>query len=395
MQYIKERNMLKKLVGVLAAAMMMAAPICSFAAVLNDEVTSAKIKEATTGSTSQDTNTGNGIKTGHIVDLAVTTAKIAVGAVTDAKITGPISVGKLPVGTTSTTVAAGNHAHDASYSKKYANIVVVAKSGGDFADPGAAVDSIIDASAANPYLVKIMPGVYDTGINLKPFVSVSGSGTEVTKLTGGITASGNSEISDLSIDTGAYYVFLIGSGAGTTKIRNVSVKATNAQYVIYHYDSNVEVENVKIETFTDTTLTTAAIMSESRWNGNGYNSSKLTLKNSELTVNGENNPYSGWVYAGVWGSGYSTIEIDSSLITINAGQSYGFGAERVSSISNSKIIVNSTNSMSHGLGYVVGTTKIYNTYVDAPVFFDNPSYGGTLKCANVYNANLELLCPAP
>jgi hypothetical protein len=43
--------------------------------------------------------------------LAVTAGKIADGAVTDAKISGSISVSKLPVGTTATTVASGEHSH--------------------------------------------------------------------------------------------------------------------------------------------------------------------------------------------------------------------------------------------------------------------------------------------
>jgi hypothetical protein len=63
-------------------------------AVAADEVKSSNIKEAD-GTTGQDTNTGSGIKTNHIQNAAVTTAKIAAGAVTDAKIKGPISGSKI------------------------------------------------------------------------------------------------------------------------------------------------------------------------------------------------------------------------------------------------------------------------------------------------------------
>lgn len=60
----------------------------------DDSILSQHIKEAD-GTSGQDTNTGSGIKTGHIQDGAVTTSKIADGAVTDAKITGPISGSKI------------------------------------------------------------------------------------------------------------------------------------------------------------------------------------------------------------------------------------------------------------------------------------------------------------
>ena len=76
--------------------------------VLADEVLSANIKEADNTS-GQGTNTGSGIKTGHIANGAATTAKlrngavtsakIASGAVTDGKITGPISSAKIQQGT--------------------------------------------------------------------------------------------------------------------------------------------------------------------------------------------------------------------------------------------------------------------------------------------------------
>jgi hypothetical protein len=93
----------------LILSIMVASSLCStsaFAAVANDEVTSIKLKEAD-GTSGQNTNSGSGVKTGHIQD----------GAVTDAKISGQISTSKLNVGTTPGSVAAGDHNHDGVYKK--------------------------------------------------------------------------------------------------------------------------------------------------------------------------------------------------------------------------------------------------------------------------------------
>lgn len=102
---------------VLLCSMLLAIPAASLASVADDQVTSAKIREADNNG-SQNTNAGSGVKTNHIQNLAVTGAKIADGAVTDVKIGGVISVSKLPVGATPGTVAAGDHAHDALYQRK-------------------------------------------------------------------------------------------------------------------------------------------------------------------------------------------------------------------------------------------------------------------------------------
>ena len=71
-------------------------------------------------------------------------------------------------------------------SKPLKNVVTVAKKNGDFTDPVAAVNSITDAAADNPYLIVIAPGVYTLTETLvmKSYVSITGSGEDVTILTG-------------------------------------------------------------------------------------------------------------------------------------------------------------------------------------------------------------------
>ncbi|MCH7667038.1 MAG: hypothetical protein IH936_14050 [Acidobacteria bacterium] len=68
--------------------------------------------------------------------------------------------------------------------------------------------SITDATADNPYLLKLEPGVFAcgaTGITMKPYVHIEGSGQEVTRITSlnavaTVTGKSNAEIRQLTLE---------------------------------------------------------------------------------------------------------------------------------------------------------------------------------------------------
>lgn len=155
------------------------------------------------------------INTNDIADGAVTTSKIADGAVTDAKIQGKISASKLETA---------------------ANIVVVAKSGGDYTSITEAMNAI-SPTESSPYVIKIAPGSYTDAANggsevfpitMKAFVSLIGSGANNTKIysSNGHVFSGDSSgvlIENLTLESsngGGLFLWQSSAGKETTLLNS-------------------------------------------------------------------------------------------------------------------------------------------------------------------------------
>ncbi len=387
---------------VVAVVTAMLSPVSmSFAAVLNDEVTSIKLKEAD-GTSGQNTNLGSGVKTGHIQDGAVTAAKIVDGAVTDAKITGTISGSKLgahghnasdlvgtinssnlPIGTTSGTVAAGDHSHDSAYQKKYANVIVVAKSGGDFTDPIAAMASITDASAINHYLIKIMPGEYiintsnEVHLFLKPFVDIEGAGENVTKIKGifspvqAIGDMGNVEVKHLTIEADGQGV--AGDGVAFFS-KATALRLSHVTLYSHSVDTPCTVQH--------------------------SDGGKIYLSNVTVIANGAS--YSVGIY-----SSWSTMVVSNSTVTSNGIQSYGiwsvYGATTEinnTSITSSDLAINSTHASKVTIkgSSIKAPTIVSNnnnsTLMAAYTQFDGTLAASGMSCVGVYDANFApITCP--
>lgn len=111
--------------------------------------------------------------------------------------------------------------------KKLHNVVTVAAKGGEFSDPAAAVDSIADASASNPYLVVIGPGKYTLTrtLKMKPYVSITGSGRNATILTGAISSEG--EDASMAVVSGADFTTLCDLTIDNTGGGNISAALYN------------------------------------------------------------------------------------------------------------------------------------------------------------------------
>ena len=86
---------------------------------------------------------------------------------------------------------------------KYAKVYVVAQSGGDFTSIQVALNACTGASRVNPYLVLVMPGVYnETIISCRSFVDLRGSGKHSSTITGTVMGADSCNIENFFIKNG-------------------------------------------------------------------------------------------------------------------------------------------------------------------------------------------------
>jgi hypothetical protein len=214
----------------------------------------------------------------------------------------------------------------------YQNVIIVAKSGGDYTSVQAAIDSIADASASNRYLVWVAPGEYSETVTMEPYVHLQGAGQEATIITS-TTSNGSlppsqatlvmaSDVSlrDLTVGNsgaGINNVALLAS-AGVTRMQlaDVTVRAQGGgenNYAIFLIDSG-----------TDVRLQHVIALSE---NGSSINSGLQNCIGAAATLHGGSfTGRGGSAGLGIynWASG-TTLETESVTVLGENGSNYNYG----------------------------------------------------------------------
>jgi hypothetical protein len=119
----------------------------------------------------------------------------------------------------------------------YANVIVVAKSGGDFDTIRGAINSIFDATSENRYLVWVAPGVYSETVDMMSWVDIEGAGEDLTRIESAgftsipfttITASAHSELRFLTVENTGGNAFSrpLGISVDGFILRNVRIVAS-------------------------------------------------------------------------------------------------------------------------------------------------------------------------
>lgn len=241
-----------------------------------------------------------------------------------------------------------------SSSKKLMNVVTVSAKGGDFTDPVAAVNSINNASASNPYLVFIGPGNYSLTQTLfmKSFVTIAGAGQDATTLIGAISSSAATEISAII------------SGADNSTLRDLTVENTGGSdysIALYNNGTSPVIQDV------------TAIASGATSNLGVLNISCSSVM-TDVTATGS---------GGTTNRGVANANGSSPIMTdVTATASGGTSSYGLRSHTSSPIIRHCTLDGTTGSIYVTaGTTRVIRSSIINGVNVES----GTLTCVNSDN----------
>ncbi|MEM7114985.1 MAG: hypothetical protein AAF614_21285 [Chloroflexota bacterium] len=236
-------------------------------------------------------------------------------------------------------ITAVPHAIYATKVQPVGNIVVVAKSGGDFTTLSAALASITTASASNPYLIRIAPGVYQEKVNVKDFVDIEGSGQGITILRGlgGVIAPSMSGFS----------ATLRANGPVNAEVRKLTVESdgTGKAYASAIWTSGTT-EALRLRHVTITT--SGGGTNFSIYNGNG---SALTLNNLTIAASGGNNSY------GIYNTDASPTMSYISVTAADASDNFGIVNTTSSAPTMNHITVTASGGTnSYGIGNLVSSS---------------------------------------
>jgi len=221
----------------------------------------------------------------------------------------------------------GLHASDLE--THYQNVVIVAQSGGDYTNVQAAIDSISDAAADNPYLVWVAPGVYSETVTMKPYVHLQGAGqgaaiitstisTDATYSQATLKLASDASLRDLTVGNGGKngYQIAILATTGTTRTLVSDVTARVQGSGGYNHV-------IALKDNTGVTLEQVAALGE---NGNSNyglytRGAAIILRNSSFTGRG------GTFTVGIFNTGSLLTE---GVAALSEGNAYSYGLENFS-----------------------------------------------------------------
>ncbi len=295
---------------------------------------------------------------------------------------------------------------------KLKNEITVSAAGGDFTNPRDAVNSITDASAANPYVVRIGPGVYELGATrliMKAFVDIVGAGQERTiikgfgssGLEGVIQGANNAALKDLTVNN-------IGGVQNSIAIYNVSA-APRIERVTTNVSGGASVWSIYNSATSSPIMTQVSVNASGGTNTVGvYNINSSSPVMTQVNVNASGVADAVGVYninasspimtqvianasgatniSGVYNDNFSSpVMNDVTAIALNGTSTIGV----LNANSSTPLISNSLLQGQFAIAGIFADTRISHSRIDGVVGLDSP---GT-QCKYVVDADLnDVVC---
>jgi hypothetical protein len=291
-------------------------------------------------------------------------------------------------------------------------------------EPGSAtqiqsiINNIGDASAAKPYVIHLGPGVYDigtTGIVMKEWVSIQGSGQEATKITGTVSTgapdatssilvgANNTSLSDLTVEnTGEVTSIAIFNFNASPLIERVTATGSSLSnsYGVYNWYSfsptmtnvtatgsglgsgGLNTTGVFNEGSSPTMTNVTATGSGGSNNNYGVNNRSSSPAMTNVTATGSGGAYSYGVHND------SSSPTMTNVTATGSGGANNFGVYILSSspmIKDSSIEGNTVGMVIDGTSTSTGT-RVVNSKIVGGV---NDGASGTTNCRGTYKADLS------
>ncbi len=216
------------------------------------------------------------------------------------------------------------------FGEGWENVIVVAKSGGQFTTIQGAIDSITGASNENRFLVWVAPAIYEERITIPSYVTVRGAGKDLTtiKATGGATLEDSIAVNMAAFASlDSVRVELSGEGPGNHVIHLVGQSMHTSEAFIRDTAvySSAKGDSIGIYALATTVNITGLDMRIDRGFGETGGAVGLSLDAAMLLMN----TFDVWVAGspetyGIYANNSSWVEIaEGSILSSSGDFSYG------------------------------------------------------------------------
>ena len=297
----------------------------------------------------------------------------------------------------------------------YHNVIVVAKSGGDYSSVQKALSSIGDNSPTNRYLVWVAPGIYTETVTMKQYVDIEGAGEMSTRIvntsgTGGaiLLGASNAELRYLTVESkGANLTAAILNANASPSLLHVTVICSplagngtgtgNTDGTSPDIAQFFGIRNTGGSAPVMVDVTVSATVGLSALGYAMYNDgSSPTMKDVTISIAGGN-----IINYGVYNNNSSVTMKDVTISTLGGTGNYGVYNNNSSlTMKDGTVTSTGTGISNYGAGSVTiddstittPSTTIYNstsyvTHVGASKLEGGPVSGSLVTCAAVYDEN--------